>query len=99
MSDFQLSNYWSNKRVIVTGGAGFLGFFLVEKLTARGAAEVLIPRVEQYDLVDITAIRQMYDDYLQPAASSLQTIVIHLAAPAGGGGANRCAAAHFCNHT
>ena len=37
--------YWSTKRVIVTGGAGFLGSFIIEKLKGKGAAEIFIPQI------------------------------------------------------
>jgi len=40
--------FWRDKRVVVTGGAGFLGSFVIEKLQARGAAEVFVPRIEDY---------------------------------------------------
>ena len=43
-------NFWQNKRVIVTGGAGFLGSFVVEKLKQRGATDIFIPRIENYNL-------------------------------------------------
>lgn len=62
-----MNHFWENKRVIVTGGAGFLGSFVVEKLIARGAADVLIPRVEDYDLTEREAIARLLDDALQPA--------------------------------
>ncbi|MBE2235735.1 MAG: NAD-dependent epimerase/dehydratase family protein, partial [Anaerolinea sp.] len=42
--------FWRDKRVIVTGGSGFLGSFVVDKLRARGAAEVIVPRRQDYDL-------------------------------------------------
>ncbi|MEZ0395238.1 MAG: GDP-L-fucose synthase [Anaerolineales bacterium] len=58
--------FWENKRVIVTGGAGFLGSFVVEKLMARGAADILIPRIEHYDLTDRDVIARLLDDALQP---------------------------------
>ncbi len=44
--------FWRDKRVVVTGGSGFLGSFVVDKLRARGAAEVIVPRRKDYDLRD-----------------------------------------------
>jgi GDP-L-fucose synthase len=58
--------FWKDKRVIVTGGAGFLGSYIVEKLVARGAADILVPHVEQYDLVKPNDIRRLLDDAMQP---------------------------------
>jgi len=86
------NTFWRDKRVIVTGGAGFLGSFVVEKLRQRGAAEIIVPRSKDYDLRDIEAIRQLFRDV--GAKSAIQNpkskiIVIHLAAHVGGIGANR----------
>lgn len=73
MSDLQRSNlqhstaFWQGRRVIVTGGAGFLGSFVTEKLAARGASEILIPRIENYNLTERDDIRRLYTDTLQPA--------------------------------
>ena len=73
---------WTDKRVIVTGGAGFLGSFVVEKLNARGAADVVTPRSATCDLCDPEAIRRLLDE-VEPH------IILHLAARVGGIGANR----------
>ena len=72
---------WSDKRVVVTGGAGFLGSFLVEKLSERGCKDVIVPRSKEYDLRDREAIVRLYKE-VEPH------IVIHLAAVVGGIGAN-----------
>lgn len=75
-------NFWQSKRVCVTGGAGFLGSFVTAILRERGAANVFIPTIEKYDLVQAASIRQMLDD-------SKPDLIIHLAAQVGGIGANR----------
>ena len=70
------------KRVVVTGGAGFLGSYVVAKLRARDCESIFVPRQADYDLVRIEDVRRLYDD-AQP------DLVIHLAAIVGGIGANR----------
>jgi GDP-L-fucose synthase len=83
-----MSEFWKDKKVCVTGGAGFLGSFILEKLAARGAKDVFVPRIENYDLTNIDDVRKMLKD-------SDPDIVIHLAALAGGIGANMKRPAEF----
>src|SRR5690348_5785503 len=73
---------WSNERVVVTGGAGFLGGFVLEELRRRGARDVFVPRSADYDLVEMDAVRKLYRD-------ARPTLLVHLAARVGGIGANR----------
>jgi GDP-L-fucose synthase len=62
------STFWRGKRVIVTGGAGFLGSFVVEKLRERGCTDILVPRSSDYDLRDLGAIRRLLADALLPTS-------------------------------
>lgn len=70
-----------NKCIIVTGGAGFLGSRIVERLRSRGYSNIYVPISKDYDLVEMRAIKRLYGD-VKP------DIVIHLAAKIGGIGAN-----------
>jgi GDP-L-fucose synthase len=87
-------NFWKNKRVILTGGAGFLGSFVTAKLKERGAADIYIPTIEEFNLVDANDIRRMYGIALK-GAEAKNVVVIHLAANVGGIGANRERPADF----
>ncbi|MCX7020236.1 MAG: GDP-L-fucose synthase [Candidatus Sumerlaeota bacterium] len=71
-----------NKRIVVTGGAGFLGSFIIEQLRQRGCRDVMTPLIEEYDLRDRDVIIRLHKE-VKPQ------IVIHLAAIVGGIGANR----------
>src|SRR5881296_2482397 len=75
-------SFWSNKRVLITGGAGFLGSFVVEKLRQRGCKDIFVPRRKDYDLVEMEAVKRIHKD-TQP------NMVFHLAARVGGIGANQ----------
>ena len=76
-----MSDFWAKRRVLVTGGAGFFGSFVVDRLRALGAA-VTVPRSRDYDLVDRAACRRVLAD-------ARPELVFHLAARVGGIGANR----------
>jgi GDP-L-fucose synthase len=82
------NEFWQNRRVCVTGGAGFLGSYIVEKLRDRGAENIFVPRKKDYDLVQPEAVKQLLSD-AQP------DLIIHLAAQVGGIGANRLHPAEF----
>jgi len=78
----------SKKRICITGGAGFLGTHLIKKLAAKGAKDIFIPTIEEYDLVKLADIQRMLND-------SKPDVVIHLAAHVGGIGANMAKPAEF----
>jgi GDP-L-fucose synthase len=82
------TSFWTKRRVTVTGGGGFLGSFVVERLRERGCRDVFVPRSCHYDLVEMEAVKRLYRD-------ARPDIVIHLAARVGGIGANRANAGKF----
>jgi GDP-L-fucose synthase len=84
----QRITFWSNKSVLVTGGAGFLGTHVVKKLQERRARNIFVPRKADFDLRD-------KDDILRALAWSKPDVVIHLAAVVGGIGANRANPGRF----
>jgi GDP-L-fucose synthase len=77
-----VSKFFRDRRVVVTGGAGFLGGYVTQGLWKRGCKNILVPKIEDYDLVNLSDIVTMYEN-MKP------DIVIHLAAVVGGIGANR----------
>ena len=87
-ADTDPSAFWKGKRVCVTGGGGFLGRFVLEALSARGADQVFVPRKRDYDLVSIDGIRRLLSD-------ARPDLVLHLAAHVGGIGANQAHPAEF----
>jgi len=74
--------FWNGKRVIVTGGAGFLGRVVVDQLKQKGCKHITVPRSAQFDLRKTSAIRKLY-------TQARPDMIIHLAAVVGGIGANR----------
>jgi GDP-L-fucose synthase len=83
-----VTSYWNNKKVVVTGGVGFLGNFVVQKLKDHGATDIFIPTIEEYDLVTPEAVERLFNN-VKP------DVIIHLAAHVGGIGANREHPAEF----
>lgn len=76
------AKFWAGQNVIVTGGAGFLGQYVIAELKKRGCKKIFVPRSKDYDLRDKDAIRRMIIK-VKP------DMIIHLAASVGGIGANR----------
>jgi GDP-L-fucose synthase len=79
-----MSGYWGKQHICVTGGAGFLGSHVIERLVTEGAAResIFIPLIEEFDLTREADVVRMYE-------LARPDIVIHLAAEVGGIGANR----------
>ena len=75
-------NFWNNKTVLVTGGGGFLGSFVVKKLNDKNCKRVVVPRRIDYDLTKLCDIQRLL-------SAHTPDIILHLAAVVGGIGANK----------
>jgi GDP-L-fucose synthase len=82
------TDFWKNKDVVVTGGAGFLGSYIVEKLKDRACKTIVVPRREEYDLTKEADVIRLFEE-------AKPNLVIHLAARVGGIGANRALPGEF----
>src|SRR3989441_2196091 len=78
----RIMSFWTNRRVLVTGGSGFLGRRVVAKLETKAPAGIFVPRRQEYDLTQVENVERVYRD-------ARPEIVIHLAGEVGGIGANR----------
>jgi GDP-L-fucose synthase len=76
------SSYWRDKRLVVTGGAGFLGSFVVEQLRRLGCGQIMVPRKREFNLLHESDIVKLLE-------AAKPDVIIHLAAVVGGIGANR----------
>jgi len=81
-------SFWADKRVLVTGGSGFLGSRVVAMIREKGPAEIFIPRKATCNLVEQSSVERLYKE-------TRPDLVIHLAAHVGGIGANRMNAGSF----
>ena len=82
------SDFWKDRKVCVTGGDGFLGSYVLEKLAERGATQVFVPKIEEYNIVDPEAVKRLLAD-------ANPDLILHLAANVGGIGANQARPAEF----
>ncbi len=82
------SDFWKDRKVCVTGGDGFLGSYVLEKLSERGATQVFVPKIEEYNIVEPEAVKRLLAD-------ANPDLILHLAANVGGIGANQARPAEF----
>jgi GDP-L-fucose synthase len=74
--------FWGSRRVLITGGRGFLGRHIVDRLQSLGTSELILPRRSEFDLTEQADVRRLFEQ-------TRPDLVLHLAAEVGGIGANR----------
>ena len=88
VSESTNSDFWKDRKVCVTGGDGFLGSYVLEKLSERGATQIFVPKIEEYNIVEHEAVKRLLAD-------ANPDLILHLAANVGGIGANQARPAEF----